>query len=747
MILKDKIYINTKELGYKVSALCELFTYKNPEIFHKKRLKLSIVGTPPYLYHYSLTDINGEKILQIPRGGLDKVLTFYKEHSIAYRILDQRIELPPINVNLIDTVLQEQQTKIIDIFIKNEGGLIESDPGCISGDTVVLFNRAKNGKLRKISSAYELFHGLRDQYHNWNKNIPTYVRSYDGTYIKNYLIKDIVKSGIKPLYKLILENGKFIKATSDHKIMTNTGWVKLIDLTVNHEVLCDNRRPRKTTKIYKKTRDEYICSGKYHPYAVHKRSRQNNGEIIKHRAIYDAYINSLSLEQFLNIIRNDRVQSSKLSYINPDIYDIHHKDFDHFNNDPTNLIHLFKGEHYKLHKNQSIHNILKSSVYYSKVKSIEFVGEEETYDIVCEDPYHNFSANDIIVHNSGKTIAILGLISTVKQPTLILMHELRLSDQWIGEIKKRLTGDFILGKYDGVIKEDGDIVVGIVNSTYNKFQEDREYFDKFGMVVIDETHHVAAHMYLSVINNISAKYRIGVSGTIERRDKKEILIYDVIGKTLIKIKAPELKHRITDFNYKVVNTNIPMELEQINRWTGKKRENVLDMTKSLTGLVENKDRNNIIISETIDCINQGHFPLVMSSRVKHNEYLYEALTNLGINTVLLIGKTRKKSKWEDIQKNTEIQCIVANERIASEGLDYPRLSALINTCPTSNTGKLEQQLGRIRRILPNKLMPLVVDICDNLVYLTTPAGPNYLLLHMAKVRYRFYEKLRAQYNA
>lgn len=477
MILKDKIYINTKELGYKVSALCELFTYKNPEIFHKKRLKLSIVGTPPYLYHYSLTDINGEKILQIPRGGLDKVLTFYKEHSIAYRILDQRIELPPINVNLIDTVLQEQQTKLIDILMKNEGGLIEMDPG------------------------------------------------------------------------------------------------------------------------------------------------------------------------------------------------------------------------------------------------------------------------------GGKSIAMLGLIAIMKQPTLLIMHELRLSDQWIGEIKKRLTGNFILGKYDGTIKEDGDIVVGIINSAYNKFQEDASYFEKFGMVIVDEVQHLPAQMFLSVINNVSAKYRIGISGTIGRRDNKEILTYDVIGKTLIKIKAPELKHRITDFNYKVVNTNIPMELEQINRWTGKKRENVLDMTKSLTGLVENKDRNNIIISETIDCINQGHFPLVMSSRVKHNEYLYEALTNLGINTVLLIGKTRKKSKWEDIQKNTEIQCIVANERIASEGLDYPRLSALINTCPTSNTGKLEQQLGRIRRILPNKLMPLVVDICDNLVYLTTPAGPNYLLLHMAKVRYRFYEKLRAQYNA
>jgi hypothetical protein len=29
---------------------------------------------------------------------------------------------------------------------------------------------------------------------------------------------------------------------------------------------------------------------------------------------------------------------------------------------------------------------------------------QDTYDIICEDPYHNFVANGIVVHNSGKSV-------------------------------------------------------------------------------------------------------------------------------------------------------------------------------------------------------------------------------------------------------------------------------------------------------------------------------------------------------
>lgn len=473
MIIKDKLYINTVELGHKVSNLCELFTYKNPEIFNKKRLKLSIANVPASLYHYRLEHSGTNKILQLPRGGLQRVIDFYKSISVPFRVVDQRVEHPTIDVELIDTVIEDQQKSIIALLLKHEGGLIEASPG------------------------------------------------------------------------------------------------------------------------------------------------------------------------------------------------------------------------------------------------------------------------------AGKTVAMLGIISAVKQPTLILVHEHRLSTQWMSEIKKRLKGNFKLGKYDGEIKEDGDIVVGIINSVYNLYQEDPNFFDKFGMVIADECHHVPATMFLSVLNNISSKYRIGISGTIKRRDSKEILTYDIFGETLIKIKAHEIKHRITNFNYKAIDTGVRMLIPSRYRWTGKKRENVLDITECLTKLAENKDRNALIVAEAAWCIDNGYFPLILSSRVSHNEFLHKSLTDLGYNVVLLIGKTRKRTNWIDIQQDPTIQCIVANDKIASEGLDLPTLSAVLITCPTTNTGKLEQQIGRIRRTCEGKPVPIVIDFVDNLA--VTDDGA-YLLQRMAMKRIRFYEELKNKYT-
>lgn len=477
MIIRDKIYINTSELGYRVNDLCMLFTYRNPLIFQRKKLKLSIKNIPTHLRHYKLDSIDGRMVVQIPRGGLQRVREFYNNAKIPMRVMDQRISHPQIDVYLKGTDLEPQQLQTIELLEKNSGGLIEMSPG------------------------------------------------------------------------------------------------------------------------------------------------------------------------------------------------------------------------------------------------------------------------------GGKTISILGLIATVKQPTLILVHELRLSDQWISEIEERLGGSFKLGKYDGYVKKDGDVVVAIINSAYNKNQEDPTFFHKFGMVVIDETHHIPADMFMSVVNNLPSKYRIGVTGTVKRKDQKELLTYDVLGPILLKIDAQDLKHRITDFDYTIINTNIRMEIPTRKRWTGKKRENVIDMTTLLTKLVENNDRNDLIIGEAVRCIEEGYFPLILSDRVAHNELLYERLQTMGYKVVLLIGKTRKSTSWDDIREDETIQCIIANTKIASEGLDLPRLSALLLTCPSTNNPKIKQQIGRIRRVYKDKKMPLVVDFCDNLAYTDVEDGSKkYLLRYITNKRIRFYNELKAEYN-
>ncbi|MFA5154343.1 MAG: DEAD/DEAH box helicase family protein, partial [Clostridia bacterium] len=349
----------------------------------------------------------------------------------------------------------------------------------------------------------------------------------------------------------------------------------------------------------------------------------------------------------------------------------------------------------------------------------------------------------------GKTISVLGLISEIKQPTLILVHEFRLSKQWINEIKSRLIGNFTLGELNGERHIDGDIVVAIIDTVDIMYKKDSTYFDKFGMLIVDECHHTPADTFINFVNNNPAKYRVGVTGTIKRSDGKHILIYDVLGEKLLGIEAEDAKNRITGFNFDVINTNIPFIIPTVKRWTGKKRETTLNITECITSLTKDIKRNNLIIEKAVDDIKAGHFPLILSDRTEHNKTLHEHLISLGYKAILLIGtgKTRK-IEWEDIQNDKSIQCIVANTKIASEALDLPRLSSIIPTCPTSNLPKVKQQLGRIRRVCEGKKFPIIHDVCDNLAFYEDDHGERIdILRKMAVKRIKFYRQLQEDYNS
>lgn len=348
---------------------------------------------------------------------------------------------------------------------------------------------------------------------------------------------------------------------------------------------------------------------------------------------------------------------------------------------------------------------------------------------------------------AGKTISILGLITQLKQPTLILVHEHRLRSQWEDEISFRLKGNFVFGRYDGDVKEDGDIVIGLINTVYNLRSMGDDVFKKFSVVVIDECHRLPAHMYTTVLNHIPAHYRIGVTGTVKRKDNKEFLLHDLLGPTLITIDAKDLKHRIMSFTYTMIDTDISFEAPKRMVWADGRRLPKLDYVKLLTLLTSNEKRNLFILDNIIKSIEKGHLPLVLSDRVNHCKYFHQKLQDLGFKSILLIGETRKKTQWERIRKDDTIQVIVAQSSIASEGLDYPKLSALHLVCPTTNQPKLKQKIGRIRRNVENKILPEVYDYVDNLVQFKDEKGHLFFpLKRSAKLRERLYRELQQEYH-
>jgi hypothetical protein len=290
---------------------------------------------------------------------------------------------------------------------------ITANAGCLTGDTIIRFNRAGKGFKVKLRDAYLRFHGLDKHPSIWRKNIETKIRSYyiEENRIKLNIVLDIVESGVKSIFRIKFGREKFLNCTSDHLILTKRGWIEAINLKPDDYICVDKLcKHKKTSKgVFKeKLKDAEKAVGKYHPFA--KKSIINKGRQIAytvpiHRLLLEAHKNNMGLENFIKITWN-KDKASELYYIDTSINCIHHKDFNHYNNKINNLQEMNKIEHLKLHT-LGYNNFKHGVPEYTKVREVINLNKKEmTYDIQCESP-HNFVANNIVVHNSGKTQCLL----------------------------------------------------------------------------------------------------------------------------------------------------------------------------------------------------------------------------------------------------------------------------------------------------------------------------------------------------
>jgi len=317
--------------------------------------------------------------------------------------------------------------------------------GCLSGDTLIRYSKLKSSKIVPLRKLYKYYHNPQPNKNKKRFDItkPISIRAFNGKEIKLHKFKDVFYSGKKQVYELLLEDGKFIKATPEHKILTSSGWKELIKLKVGDLVLCDTPKAEKKNRKRIKLRDISLKVD-YHPY-----KNPYNNQVEVHRLIYEARLNNLEFLDFLDILLNEPEKSKKLKFINIKKYLIHHKDGCHYNNSVNNLQLMTYDEHKKLHGINNYKNFSQGIPKSIKVKKIIKRGIEDVYDIECEEPYHNFIANDIIVHNSGKSYSALRLAEMLDDTFDIERVKFRAKDfmNCINDLVKRSEeGEMIKGK-------------------------------------------------------------------------------------------------------------------------------------------------------------------------------------------------------------------------------------------------------------------------------------------------------------
>lgn len=292
----------------------------------------------------------------------------------------------------------------------------------------------------------------------------------------------------------------------------------------------------------------------------------------------------------------------------------------------------------------------------------------------------------------GKTVTALHIARKLGQKTLIVVHTVQLRNQWENEIRK------IFGISPGVVGSgkfnlDGPIVVANSQTLVKKLPQLARVF---GTIIIDEVHHAPAPTFSTIVDKLYCRYKIGLSGTLQRKDGKHVILNDYFGH---KRFIPD-KENVVDPVIYVANSGINFpagsDLEGSSHWALR-----------VNALLYSKVYQDYISSLAKIASHMGHKVLVVGDRVEFLKACHEQSEG---RSVLITGITEDKEGLIKLIESGEKSEIYATQAMFSEGISINPLSALILGTPINNEPLLEQLIGRVQRIHPGKIQPIVIDI-------------------------------------
>ena len=290
----------------------------------------------------------------------------------------------------------------------------------------------------------------------------------------------------------------------------------------------------------------------------------------------------------------------------------------------------------------------------------------------------------------GKTFTGLAIAGKLGQKTLIVTHTVPLRNQWVKEVEKVFEiNSGILGS--GNWDSSGPIVVGNTQTLYRNVEKIKK---TFGTIILDEMHHVSSPTFSRIIDSSFARYKIGLSGTIERKDGKHVVFRDYFGHNII--KPPKENYMVPTIH--IVPSGIRFMDGSRGPWANK-----------VTALARNEEYKHTVSMLAAAYAARGHKVLVVSDRV---QFLKQCAELTGESAICLTGEVPHEEREHLIGKvlNGSKNVMFGTQAIFSEGISIDNLSCLILGTPINNEPLLTQLIGRVIRKKDKKLNPVIVDI-------------------------------------
>jgi superfamily II DNA or RNA helicase len=294
----------------------------------------------------------------------------------------------------------------------------------------------------------------------------------------------------------------------------------------------------------------------------------------------------------------------------------------------------------------------------------------------------------------GKTTVSLAIACNLGYRTMIVVHKQFLADQW----KERIQ-QFCPGATIGIVQQDRkevecDFVIAMLQSLSLK-EYNFSDFESIGTLIVDEAHHVCAKVFSQSLFKLCPRHIYGLSATPERKDGLTKVLHWFMGPTFFAVERKN-QEQVQVFT-------IVYESPRFRDPPPSTRNGKISMPSMITELVEDRERNKMLVALVKRASAGTRQLLVLSDRRLHCEFLHQCFPK---SSGLYMGGMKE----EQLQESSKKKIIFATFSQAHEGLDIPTLDTVILASPKSD---ITQSIGRIMRETKGKKNnPQIFDIHD-----------------------------------
>jgi superfamily II DNA or RNA helicase len=306
----------------------------------------------------------------------------------------------------------------------------------------------------------------------------------------------------------------------------------------------------------------------------------------------------------------------------------------------------------------------------------------------------------------GKTVCALYIASQLKLPTLVIVHNSFLRDQWEERVKGFLPKARI-GRIQGDLCEidDREIIIAMLQTLSMKTISILK-FRPLGLVIVDECHHIASEVFVQALPKVTSKYMLGLSATPTRKDGLMFVANWFLGPLLYTSDTGDKEDRGVHVEVYEYKNDDPVFNEILYNAQG-----VMFTSLMINKLAECEDRTRWLVEILTDVLDADPHRqvLVLSDRVQHTKDILAALPEaLRPKAAILSTDVKAAARAEFCATKT---ILIATYAMCKEGFDVPTLNTLVMATPRPD---VDQIVGRILRVEKSArtATPLILDLVD-----------------------------------